>query len=221
MVSMWRCGNVLVHSRPPSSVGRDESSNTLCETWFATEQERILHRQEFLCYDADAERNGVMSETVVLVTGPRWWGDPSVDRHNESITVGSQKERVESERLGVDRFLDSLPEGTLVMHGAARGLDVMVASQAQLRGFPVASVPYFQHLGKRGGPERNHAMIAMVNGLVAAGWKAKVVAFTPEHGEYEAKGTLGCAKSARSAGLHVQFWHPVHPDTDNDEGEGE
>ena len=49
----------------------------------------------------------------------------------------------------------------------------MAALFARQRGFEVIAVPYFDHLGKRGGPARNVVLVDLLESLV-------------RHGEYSA-----------------------------------
>ena len=196
----------------------------VCDTWFDTEAERQAHRDEFVCYDEATERRAKVSKTAVLITGPRWWGDVSLDRGRAPISleevVVAEARRAEAadERRAIEMAIGDLPEGTLVIHGAARGADTMASQEAQRRKLPVASVPYFGHLGGRGGPERNEAMIAMLQGLAAAGWKVKVVGFIPEHAvqqtgtrevESISTGTVGCLQLATDASLFVKTVFPA------------
>lgn len=75
---------------------------------------------------------------VVVVTGARDW-------------VWDEPVRT---RLG--RY----PRGTLVIHGACVGLDLMAAMIAEELGHFPFPVPYFRSYGRAGGPARNAAMIA-------------------------------------------------------------
>jgi hypothetical protein len=204
----------------------DDPTPWVCDTWWATEQDRTRHQEEFVCYDERAERSGKVSKTAVLVTGPRWWGDVSVDRARQPISLeerdvcDARQIEVDMERRAVEDAVASLPEGTLVLQGAARGADTLTVSAAQRRKLPIASVPYFGHLGRQGGQERNEAMIAMLKGLEAAGWKVKVLGFLPERRTERlagreivcaTEGTLSCMKMAEEAGIFVKVQYPVAP----------
>lgn len=124
---------------------------------------------------------------AVIVCGPRWWGQPSMLRDRSLVDYDNKKlararaAEAELEMKALRDALDLLPEGTLVMHGAAHGLDTEAAILSQSLGLPVAAVPYFSHLGEAGGPARNRAMVAMLLGLhIHEGWKVKMLVFLPE-----------------------------------------
>ena len=74
----------------------------------------------------------------VLVTGDRGWSD--VDR--------------------VVEVMQLLPSGSIVVHGACRGADVICAVVAEALGFIIRPYPAdWAGLGRRAGPIRNQQMI--------------------------------------------------------------
>jgi len=99
----------------------------------------------------------------------------------------------------INRRLARYPAGTILVHGAAVGADRMAAAIGRALGFEVLPVPYFQDLGKRGGPERNGAMVAM--GAAVEKWFHVVVEAFPLPG---GTGTQDCMRQAQAAGLRVE-----------------
>lgn len=118
---------------------------------------------------------------VVLVTGSREWSD--------------------YERMA--RCLERYPEGTLVIHGGARGADEMAGVIARTYRFRELSEEYFGDLGILGGPARNDLLIDLALTYVRHGYTVIVEAFptTPS------RGTWDCVNKARNAGLQVEITH--------------
>ena len=74
----------------------------------------------------------------VLICGSRDWRDMALIRE----------------------FVATLPNGTLVIHGACQGADAKAGIAALERGLPVAAMPApWQFAGKRAGPIRNQWML--------------------------------------------------------------
>lgn len=159
---------------------------------------------------------------AVIVCGPRWWGDSSMLRdrspvdYDDKATAEARSAEAVAESQALASALEALPSDTLVIHGAAPGADTAAAMRAQSLKLPVASVPYFGHLGRAGGPARNRAMLAMLLGLkIHEGWLVKVVAFVaPGEGhsaggvEPRLGGTLGMIELANQAGIWVTQIEP-------------
>lgn len=98
-----------------------------------------------------------------------------------------------------------LPAGTLVIHGGARGVDVISGLCAHRLGLPYCEVPYFSHLGKGGGPARNRVMAELLVGLAAQGYDVQVVAFKDDlDPKLRQGGTESMVKIAKSMGLRVK-----------------
>ena len=138
----------------------------------------------------------------------------------------ARAEQVAEERRAIIETIGALPEGTLVVHGAARGADSLAASEAQRNKLPTASVPYFSYLGRRGGHARNAAMIAMITGLKDVGWKVKTLGFAADSLEDDlggrkltvrSPGSTGCMEASREAGLFVKVTFPMPEPTEEPE----
>lgn len=77
----------------------------------------------------------------VIVTGSRYWAS---DEHIEIIV----------------RELSKLPANTVIVHGAAKGVDTISAVVGELLGFEVRSYPAdWKRFRKRAGPIRNQQML--------------------------------------------------------------
>lgn len=115
-----------------------------------------------------------MSERRILVTGSRDWTD--ID-------------------LVIQALLDAGPGR--VIHGAARGLDIIAAQAAEDEGWPKpeAHRPDWDRYGKASGPIRNQKM---------ADLGADVCLAFPLPGS---KGTFDCAARAERAGIPIH-WFP-------------
>lgn len=107
-----------------------------------------------------------------------------------------------SDRTAVRLKLDEYPEGTLVIHGDAKGADKLAGEEAADLAMGVVKVPYFGHLGRRGGPVRNATMMALLLGLRELGWETHVEAFHDNIAE--SKGTAGMVRLARKNGYEVE-----------------
>lgn len=119
--------------------------------------------------------------TVLLVTGDRYatfpeWRD----------AIGSVLSEVRPD---------------LIVHGAARGIDRLVAMLGKQRGIADEPFPFRSELGARGGPMRNRDMVLRVRVLQARGWIVFVVAFHDDLAG--SKGTADCVRAARFSGLRV------------------
>lgn len=99
----------------------------------------------------------------------------------------------------IRRELRKLPEGTIIIHGAARGADTCADIVAKSLGFTVKSYPaeWNKH-GKAAGPIRNLQMLKENPDI------ALVLAF---HSDIESsKGTKHMKKSAEKAGIEVRVF---------------
>jgi hypothetical protein len=95
----------------------------------------------------------------------------------------------------IREYIDSLPEGTIVIHGGARGADSMAAACAKQRGLEVWEYPAKWTLfGKRAGILRNQAMLDER--------PVYVVAFTLNLAT--SRGTRDMVERARAAGVPVE-----------------
>lgn len=133
-----------------------------------------------------------MSRTAVLVTGSREWTDYAPIR----------------ERLRL------YPEGTVLLHGdcgrlapAARGFGsgarlfvgadkIAAGLGAGYLGFNVWPLPYFEDLGKAGGPRRNEGLVGVLAALWRVGFRSYVEAFP----KGASPGTRGCIRIAERVG---------------------
>lgn len=113
----------------------------------------------------------------VLICGDREWG--LLPRHREAM----------------QRFIDSLPEGTVVIHGDARGADRMAGEMAEARGLRVLAFPADWSRGKGAGPRRNQQMLD-------EGFPRRVAY---AHDDLEnSRGTADMVRRSRLAGLPVE-----------------
>ena len=82
-------------------------------------------------------------------------------------------------------------EISMVLSGAARGVDHLGAEWARERGVPVQSFPAdWKRLGRGAGPARNQAMVTQADALIAI-WDGR------------SPGTRDVIERARAGGLHV------------------
>jgi hypothetical protein len=126
---------------------------------------------------------------ALLATGPRAWTDVAYVEHR--VELADRRAREEMRHV-------------LLIHGGAQGLDSMIRQAGVRAGWAVVTVPYFEGVGKAGGPLRNRAMVAMLEGLRAAGWDCRCWAFgTPDAGG----GTAGCAGMMAASGFTVRWWN--------------
>lgn len=84
-------------------------------------------------------------------------------------------------------FCLGLDPGTIVVSGAARGVDKVAANCARSFGLEVIEIPFKEGLGKAGGPARNTEIVARCDVMVAF-WDG------------ESTGTADAITKARRAG---------------------
>lgn len=114
----------------------------------------------------------------VLVTGSRDWTDEAV----------------------IHQALSSLPAGSSVIHGAARGADTIADRVAKSLGFAVRSYPAdWPKYGKPAGMIRNREMLEKE--------RPDLVLAFPMPGS---KGTWGMVRIARVAGVTVRIFEPTN-----------
>ena len=88
----------------------------------------------------------------------------------------------------VKRFVESLPQGTTVISGGARGVDTAAEHTARSMGFPVRiHSAHWEEFGKRAGFLRNQDIVAEAD-LIVAFWDGT------------SKGTAHTIKLAESSG---------------------
>ena len=76
------------------------------------------------------------------------------------------------------KALAKYPRGTLLVHGGAAGADLIAGGMAYTRGWAECVLPYFHHMGKRGGFARNTVMAKLVAALaLEGGFRPHVEAF--------------------------------------------
>lgn len=109
----------------------------------------------------------------VLVTGSRDWHCPALAH------------------AVVMRLRERYGPGLVVVHGAARGVDQSFADACEALGVQHEPHPADWSLGRRAGPERNAAMVALGAGLCIA--VSRDIAAS--------RGTRGCARLAIAAGI--------------------
>jgi hypothetical protein len=74
-----------------------------------------------------------------------------------------------TDRERIRRDLESLPEGSVVIEGGARGADRIAREEAKALGIHVATVPaLWDHYGRPAGYRRNEAMLRLQPDLVYA-----------------------------------------------------
>jgi YspA, cpYpsA-related SLOG family len=120
---------------------------------------------------------------AVLVSGYRKWTDAAA----------------------IEDRLSRYKKGTLLIHGAATGADSLAQSIGKNLGFVNIPVPYFQWLGKAGGPARNEVMLMMLKQCRLYGYKVYVEAFLHP----KSKGTrhmIGLVETYNSPGIvHIKL----------------
>jgi hypothetical protein len=90
-----------------------------------------------------------------------------------------------------------LPEGTVVLHGTARGADIIAARYAEGLGYEVEHWPAdWEKYGKRAGIVRNIDMLGSGVDLVIAFWDGK------------SRGTKHTFTEARRRGITVEVHNP-------------
>mgnify|MGYP001568082413 CR=1 FL=1 len=99
------------------------------------------------------------------------------------------------EMMPIVRVIDLLPEGTIVVHGAARGADRIAGKIASAGGFAILSFPAdWARYHKGAGPIRNQQMLD-------EGKPDLVIYF--HHDLEDSKGTKNMVTIARKAGISV------------------
>jgi hypothetical protein len=94
--------------------------------------------------------------------------------------------------------IGSLPEGTLVIHGACRGVDTQVDTIAKALGYPIDAKPAdWRKYGRAAGPIRNRQMFDEHKPDL-------VIAF--HHDLAHSKGTADMVKYAKSKGCEVRVY---------------
>lgn len=83
---------------------------------------------------------------------------------------------------------------TIVVEGAARGVDTWARKAAHARGLHVASVPALWDRGRSAGHKRNAAMLRLGVTMVVAFWDGK------------SRGTKGMIELACAAGIPVSLY---------------
>lgn len=124
---------------------------------------------------------------VYLVTGDREWGG----RDDLRLLHG---------------VLETLPRGSILVCGWARGADRMAADHwsRTVQG-PVIGIPYFGWLRRRGGPVRNRFMLYLLQVFVAAGHEVEVLAFHRDL-DGRSRGTKDMVEVARGVGFRVTLY---------------
>ena len=118
---------------------------------------------------------------AVLVTGSREWDDG----------------RMISDRLS--RY----PDGTILIHGDAKGADRLSSVLSNGLKMVEVKVPYIGWMGKSGGQARNNYMLAILLGFKEQERSVRVEAF---HDDLKnSKGTIGMMRMAKKAGVSVKL----------------
>lgn len=104
--------------------------------------------------------------TIALFCGSREWTDP--------------------EPIG--KVMNKLPEGSMIIHGDARGADLIADNEARRRGFEIMAVPAdWERFGDKAGPLRNQEMLNRL--IAAAGMHQAIRAFAFHHDPWLGRGT--------------------------------
>jgi hypothetical protein len=96
------------------------------------------------------------------------------------------------------RYSDA--EHVVVLHGAYRGADDLARDAAAELGFADLGIPYFGHLGTKGGQPRNRCLVDAGVTLHVHGYKLRLHAFPDE----DSVGTWGCVRYAESKGVECE-----------------
>ena len=105
---------------------------------------------------------------AVVVTGPEWWGDPTLKPDGKPVMIERVEERREhfaraaAETAGAHLAIDELPEDCMVIYVAGRGAVTRFSEAASRRRLPLAIVPA-------------DAIVDVVVGLGLRGWRLKVL----------------------------------------------
>lgn len=117
--------------------------------------------------------SGSRTTARVLVCGSRDWNRPAL----------------------IAAKLAELPPGSIVMHGTARGADIIAADYAYSLGFEVEHYPAdWKRYGKKAGIIRNLEMLDARPNLVFAFWDGK------------SRGTKHVIDEARKRRIHVEVF---------------
>jgi hypothetical protein len=122
-----------------------------------------------------------MKRVAILVTGTR-------------VPSAALEEEIRS-TLG-PRYFTSDYRVTL-LHGNAPGADTVADAYARRCGWDVHPLSYFGDLGKRGGPERNRCLVAILCVLRTFGFACRVHAYPDD----DSVGTRGCVEMASAEGF--------------------
>ena len=122
------------------------------------------------------------------------------------LVTGSRHARIHHPHEGIvwgalsNVLLPPPPEGAVLYHGGAKGVDTMAQTCAEALGYGGSKVfPYPEGLGRAGGPIRNQQMVDALVELKEQGHKALVLAFPCK----KSRGTWDCIRKATKAGLDV------------------
>lgn len=116
------------------------------------------------------------------------------DRSHRSHRVLVCGSRTWTDAATIARVLGELPEGTVIIHGAARGADYLAGIEAEGYGFKLEEYPADWRLGRRAGPLRNQRMLD-------EGRPDRVIAFRMPG---PSRGTDDMVRRARAAGIPVE-----------------
>jgi hypothetical protein len=106
--------------------------------------------------------------------------------------------------LAVVSVLRECPHGTVVVHGGAVGADRIAHEFCEDNGMWTIPIPYFHHLGKRGGYMRNTVMADLLVSLAKHGdYEPRVEAF-----DLGTPGTAMMCDIAKRYGFHVRRHTP-------------
>ena len=121
------------------------------------------------------------------------------------IITGDRHATADVRDYAIAYALTDLEPGSLVLHGAARGIDTLAAGTAEALNLSVFPFPArWELLGRRAGPTRNREMLDALLGFQRGGYKAEVWAF---HDDIDtSKGTKDMVRQARKAGVPVTVY---------------
>jgi len=94
---------------------------------------------------------------------------------------------------------------TVVIHGDSGNADLWISRYAKGNGYVEVPVPYFDWLGKRGGPERNRVMLHI---LLAFAKRGRMVCVEAFH-KGDSRGTKDMMGQAKAAGVQVFATRPT------------